>query len=83
MYRIAFAGLGSIAKRHVKNVGAYLESRGDAYFIDLYRSALGRDIPSDLAPLISILEYIQTAPNCLTLNSITPNRYAFRSTIAA
>ena len=28
-------------------------------------------------------EYIQTPPNCLTLNSITPNRYAFRSTIAA
>lgn len=27
--------------------------------------------------------YIQTSPNCLTLNSITPNRYAFRSIIAA
>ncbi len=32
---------------------------------------------------IFLLEYIQTPPNCLTLNSITPNRYAFRSTIAA
>lgn len=29
------------------------------------------------------MEYIQTSPNYLTLNSITPNRYAFRSTIAA
>ena len=27
--------------------------------------------------------YIPPPPNCLTLNSITPNRYAFRSTIAA
>lgn len=31
----------------------------------------------------TFIEYIQTPPNCLTLNSITPNRYAFRSTIAA
>ena len=30
-----------------------------------------------------LAEYIQTSPNCLTLNSITPNRYAFCSTIAA
>lgn len=28
-------------------------------------------------------EYIQTSPNCLILNLITPNHYAFRSTIAA
>lgn len=31
----------------------------------------------------SYREYIQTPPNCLTLNSVTPNCYAFRSTIAA
>lgn len=30
-----------------------------------------------------IEEYIQTSPNCLILNLITPNHYAFRSTIAA
>ena len=29
------------------------------------------------------MEYIQTSHNCLTLNSITSNRYAFRSTISA
>gem|GEM_PF-6983606 len=28
-------------------------------------------------------KYIQTSPNYLILNSITPNHYAFRSTIAA
>lgn len=36
------------------------------------------------AALITVhVGYIQTSPNYLTLNSITPNRYAFRSTIAA
>ena len=29
------------------------------------------------------MEYIQTSPNYLTLNTIAPSRYAFRSTIAA
>lgn len=53
MYKIAFTGLGSIAKRHVKNVCAYLESKGSAYTIDLYRSSLGRELPEDIAPLIA------------------------------
>ena len=33
--------------------------------------------------LLLVRQYIQTSPNYLILNSITPNRYAFRSTIAA
>lgn len=52
-YKIAFTGLGSIAKRHIKNVCAYLNSRGDEYTIDLYRSSLGRDLPEEVAPFIS------------------------------
>jgi hypothetical protein len=32
---------------------------------------------------LSVFEYILIPPNYLTFNSITPNRYAFRSTIAA
>lgn len=53
MYRIAFTGLGSIAKRHVRNVCAYLDSRRIEYIIDLYRSSLGRALPEDIAPLIA------------------------------
>lgn len=53
MYRIAFTGLGSIAKRHVKNVCAFLESQGISYTIDLYRSTLGREIPDEIAPFIA------------------------------
>lgn len=52
-YKIAFTGLGSIAKRHIKNVCAYLDSRDIEYSIDLYRSSLCRDIPEDIAPFIS------------------------------
>ena len=37
-YKIAFVGIGSIGKRHLKNVCAFLEKRGDSYLIDLYRS---------------------------------------------
>lgn len=53
MYRIAFTGLGSIAKRHVRNVCAYLNKRGIEYTIDLYRSSLGRELPEEVAPFIS------------------------------
>ena len=52
-YKIAFTGLGSIAKRHVRNVCTFLQSRGDNCSIDLYRSSLGRELPEDIAPLIS------------------------------
>lgn len=52
-YKIAFCGLGSIAKRHLKNVCTYLSERGDAFEIDLFRSSLGRVLPEDIKPLVS------------------------------
>ena len=47
-YKIAFVGLGSIGKRHFRNVCTFLESRGDKYEIDLYRSNLSRELPQDI-----------------------------------
>lgn len=47
-YEIAFLGLGSIAKRHLKNVCGHLASRGDTFSIDLYRSSLNHPVPEDL-----------------------------------
>lgn len=38
IYKILFAGLGSIGKRHVKNLVKYLNSRGDEVIIDAVRS---------------------------------------------
>lgn len=47
-YKIAFVGLGSIGKRHFYNVCSFLESRGDRYEIDMYRSNLSRELPQDI-----------------------------------
>ncbi len=52
-YRIAFCGLGSIGKRHIRNVCEYLTRHGDQWAIDLYRSSVGGDIPEDIRPLVS------------------------------
>ena len=52
-YRIAFCGLGSIAKRHLTNVSTYLTSQGDSCSVDLYRSSLGNPLPDELKHLVS------------------------------
>ena len=51
-YNIAFVGLGSIAKRHIKNVCDYISSCGKTYIIDLYRSSLERPIADEIQPLV-------------------------------
>lgn len=51
-YNIAFVGLGSIAKRHIKNVCDYISSCGKTYTIDLYRSSLERPIADKIQPLV-------------------------------
>lgn len=50
-YKIAFCGLGSIAKRHLKNVCTFLNNRRDSYEIDLYRSSL-KSLPEELQPMV-------------------------------
>ena len=52
-YKIAFVGLGSIAKRHLKNVTSFLDGREDGYQIDLYRSSVNSPLPEDIAPLVN------------------------------
>lgn len=52
-YKIAFCGLGSIAKRHLRNICAILQGRGIAYEIDLYRSSLDNELPEDITPLVA------------------------------
>ena len=50
-YNIAFCGLGSIAKRHLKNVCTFLNEHGYSYKIDLYRSSI-KPLQDDLQPLV-------------------------------
>ncbi len=52
-YDIAFLGLGSIGKRHLLNVCALLDKRGDSYNVDLYRSSLKKDFHGNIAARIS------------------------------
>lgn len=62
-YNIAFVGLGSIATRHLKNVAAFLNNRGDAYSIDLYRSQM-RPLQDELQLLVSeVYLYADEAPS--------------------
>lgn len=51
-YNIAFVGLGSIAKRHIKNVCAYILSCGNTFSIDLYRSSIDRPIAEEILPFV-------------------------------
>lgn len=52
-YRIAFCGLGSIGKRHLRNVVQLLSDRGDSFKIDLYRSSVNSVLPEDIEPFVS------------------------------
>ena len=51
-YNIAFVGLGSIAKRHIKNVCNYVLSCGNTFSIDLYRSSIDRPIAEEILPFV-------------------------------
>lgn len=53
MLKIAFVGIGSIAKRHIRNTAEYLEENGLSYSIDVYRSGTGRDLDEDIQSLVS------------------------------
>lgn len=51
-YKIAFCGLGSIARRHLKNTCTVLSSQGNSFEIDLYRSSF-KALPEDIRPFVS------------------------------
>lgn len=52
-YRIAFCGLGSIGKRHLRNTVRYLQERHYDFRIDAVRSGAGTALPEELACYIS------------------------------
>ncbi len=51
-YKIAFCGLGSIAKRHIKNIKAVLSRRRETFELDIYRYSINSDLPDDIASLV-------------------------------
>lgn len=51
-YHIAFVGMGSIGKRHIKNVCQLITAQGNAYLIDLYRSSMNNELSDDIKDLV-------------------------------
>ena len=69
-YSIAFVGLGSIAKRHIKNLVSFLNERGDKWTIDLYRST-ARPLPEDISPFVnSVYQYSEIVPSTRKYNVV-------------
>ncbi len=54
-YKIAMIGLGSIGKRHLRNVDKVLKGRGVKYSIDLIRRKNSHDIEESLKEFISTI----------------------------
>lgn len=52
--KIAFVGMGSIGKRHIKNVSSYLNDKKEPYSIHLYRSGKGSPLDPEVESLISL-----------------------------
>ena len=52
-YHIAFVGMGSIGKRHLKNVCQLIASQGNTCSIDLYRSSITRELSEDVKELVA------------------------------
>ena len=53
MLKIAFAGIGSISSRHIRNLSEILTEEGTEYRIDAIRSSKNRELKSDIKPLIT------------------------------
>lgn len=71
-YRILFAGMGSIGRRHIRNVSDYLKSRNDTVEIDLIRSGYGAALESDLESMIRrVYAYDDEVADCYDIMFIT------------
>lgn len=63
-YKIGIIGLGSIGKRHLKNIVTVLKERNELYTIDLIRSGIGKEIEEEITQNISHIFYsYDSAPN--------------------
>lgn len=50
--KVAFWGLGSIAKRHIRNLREILESRGERFTIDVYRHRVQEITENDVTKIV-------------------------------
>lgn len=58
-WKVLFIGIGSIAKRHIKNLTLLMEQRKESLQIDVFRSKYGNPLQEDIKPLITHEYYVQ------------------------
>lgn len=52
-WKILFVGVGSIAKRHIKNIVILMGMRGEQFQIDIFRTGLGRPLEPEIVDVIN------------------------------
>lgn len=60
-YKIAIIGLGSIGRRHLKNIVNVLNDRDDSYIIDLIRSGKGGELDNQTVQMVNEVYYSYNA----------------------
>lgn len=62
--KVLFVGVGSIAKRHIRNLSKLMQPSGGTLVVDVFRSAAGRALDADVACLVSnVYSDYEAVPN--------------------
>lgn len=79
--KVLFVGLGSIAKRHIKNLYEVLLEEGKRLWIDVFRSGNKRSIDTELVQYINCVFYeFKDVPNDYDIIFITnPTKYHLKT----
>lgn len=57
-WKVLFTGIGSIAKRHIRNIAAVIKQRNEEIQIDAFRSGSGNPLSSDIESLVSSVYHV-------------------------
>jgi len=81
-YKIAIIGLGSIGRRHLRNMVDVLTKRGASYSIDLIRNDKGKELESEISHLINHVYYShETVPSDYDVMFVTNPTHLHYQTI--
>ena len=71
-WKILFVGVGSIAKRHIRNIYVLMKQRNEAVQIDAYRTGHGTVLPEEIRNLLTETYYdVEEIPNDYDIAFIT------------
>ena len=64
IWKVLFIGIGSIAKRHIKNLSFLMEQRKEGLQIDAFRSSIGKPLSEDIRKFLTEIYYSEeTVPD--------------------